>query len=257
MNLPNLQSIQNFTKVHSPEILTGLGVTSIVSTGVLAFRAGRRVGKDENAGHYEPLLEGGEPETINGVLEWLKIYGVELVPPVLSAVTGITAVCFANKIQSKRALAAYSAYAVLEQTAAQYKDKVVEILGEKKEQGLRDEIAAQQVQANPQKHTIIVPGDAEILCYETFTGRYFKSTVETLHRAENAVNREIIHSMYASLNDFFREIGLDTTGSGEDLGWNLDKPIALQLTSVLDSESKPALSVGYSHPPFPDFYRIP
>ena len=58
---------------------------------------------------------------------------------------------------------------------------------------------------------IILAGTGEVLCYDMSSGRYFQSTIEDIKRAENRVNKDLIHFMSASLSMFYEEIGLPPT----------------------------------------------
>lgn len=84
-----------------------------------------------------------------------------------------------------------------------YQEKVVETIGEKKEQQIRDEVAKEQVAKNPvSKNEVIITGGGETLCYDSLSGRYFKSDIEKLRKAVNELNHTMVNDMCASLNDY-------------------------------------------------------
>lgn len=240
---------------NSPAILTAAAVTGTVSTVVLstnaAFQAANMIRDEEDRTEaaaeaeqldWEPMLAS----------EKVKMVWTLFIPPV--ATCGITVACIigANTISSRRTAALMSAYSLTENVFKDYQEKVVEIIGEQKERKIRDEVAKDNIAKHPvSKQEIYVTGTGSTLCYETITGRYFLSDIETLRRAENDINARMLTDMYASQNDFFREIGLPATGAGEMVGWNVDKRLNLQFSSVLNELSEPCLSVGYSTLPFP------
>ena len=66
-------------------------------------------------------------------------------------------------------------------------------------------------------------GKDTTLCYDAMFGRWFRSDVDTIIRAVNEINRKIVAGdMYASLNEFYDEVGLPPVEAGEYLGWNID-----------------------------------
>src|SRR5205814_1440714 len=116
---------------------------------------------------------------------------------VAAGVGTIGAIIFANRISSKRAAALAAAYAISEGRFSEYKEKMKEKMGIQKEKKFADEITQERVNANPPTGSVLVLGAGDVLCRDEFTGRYFRSTVETIKRAENEVNHEIMHSGYA------------------------------------------------------------
>ena len=54
---------------------------------------------------------------------------------------------------------------------------------------------------------------------------------------------------YASLNDFYDEIGLEPTSQGDDLGWNLDELMDVSFGAGLTKDDKPCIVLNYSVAP--------
>lgn len=246
MNIKNiLRTSERFVGNNSPAILTGIGVAGTVATAVLTGKASVRA--------HEILRE----EPVTTPQDKVKLVWKEFVPPVLVGSVTITSIVFANRIGTRRAAALAAAYSVSEKAFSEYKEKVVEKIGEKKEQVIKDEVAQKQVLDKPQKTSdVIVVGDNEILVYEPLNDRYFKSTMERLMQAQNKVNHERLNQNYISLNDFYNAAGLKTTGMGEQLGWNLDHALELDFSTVLTEDNRPCLVMGYVFPPIPDYYRF-
>ena len=103
---------------------------------------------------------------------------------------------------------------------------------------------------------VIITGSGEVLCYETITGRYFNSSVETIRQAQNTLNAEMLNEMYVSLNDLFREIGLPVTGYGEEVGWTVDKQLDIQFSTVLSDDGRPAVAIGYNYTPIKGYSSL-
>lgn len=239
---------------NSSTILTGLAVVGAVGSAILSAEA--TVKAIRVIDDYE-AREGRNPDFKGRVRDLAPLVWRFYVPAAASTTLTVVCIIATNRVSSRRAAVLASAYSLSEKAFSEYKEKVADQLGANKEQKIRDELAQDQVDRNPvSTKEVIITGKGDVLCYDTFTGRYFESNVEDLRKAENEVNRQILTEMYASLNDFHRLVGLPPTGLGEELGWNLDSQLDLQFSSTLSEDSKPCLAVGYSRLPVRDYHKI-
>lgn len=266
MNKPNLsqiaKGIQTSLTKHSPEILMGIGVAGMATTVILAVRATPKALSilDEAAAEKEArtrtrLAIEDLPKVFTAkemvTLTW-KCY----IPATVSFVTSAGCLLGASSVNGRRNAALATAYTLSETAFKEYKDKVVETIGEKKEQVVRDAIAKEHIEKNPiGKNEIIVTGKGNTRCYDCISGRYFESDIDKLRKAENELNRQILVDMYASLNDFYDLIGLSPISMGEDLGWNIDKKPELYFSAQLSDDEEPCLVVNYSVAPMYDYYK--
>lgn len=250
------KAVEVAVKHNSPAILTGVAVVGTISTAVLSVRAAYRVGKDENAQHYESLMLRGE--TVNlSTKELVQTYWKEFIPPVVVGTATIACTIGANHVSSTRAAALASAYSISEKAFTEYRAKVAEQYSVAKEQKIRDAIAQDRVTENPPKISEIHITEAtEQPCYESMTGRYFKTTVEKLNKARNDFNKQLLDEGYASMNDFWDLLGLEGTTVGTELGWTSDSLLEIHITTTLSPDGKPCLSLGYINAPKADFYRF-
>jgi hypothetical protein len=169
------------------------------------------------------------------------------IPTTVSTVLTIGCIIGGARIGTKRAAAAYSLLTVSEQAFVEYKEKVVEQIGEKKEQKVRDEIAQDRVnQSSPQAGVVIVSA-GQVLCYEMHTGRYFNCDMETIRKAQNTINAKLIREMEASLSDFYYLVGLPPTSYSSGTGWNSDKMLELSFSTVLSDDGRPCISFEYNY----------
>lgn len=219
---------------NSPVILTALGVSGVVSTayltGVATYRASHRL-EDQS-----PYMDKRE------VIErcW-DLY----IPPAISGVVAIGCIIASNRVSSKRMAAAYSLAAVSEQVLSEYREKVIETIGEKKEQKIRDDISQDRVNANPPG--VIVMGRGDVVCCEMLTGRYFMSDMETLRKAQNDINSKLLSQDYATLNDLYYMLGLQYTSDSGKTGWTSDKQMDLSFSTVLTEDQRPCLAFEYNY----------
>ena len=235
---------------NSPVILTSMAVGGVVSTAYFTATAtAKSVHRLYAEGAYDE--EVWEEQTF---LDRAKIVWPNYIPPVVIGATTIGCVISGHGVHTRRQAALMGLYSVTDAAFSEYRDKVVEVIGEKEEQKVRDDIAQDQVQTHGPSEVIMV-GSGDHLCYDSFTARYFQSSVEDIRRAENKINAQIINDGYASQNDFYREIGLSPTAFGDEIGWRVEHMLELNFTSTLTDTGKPALSVNYRAEPIRDYYR--
>jgi hypothetical protein len=240
---------------NSPTILASTAVAGVVGTAVLAAKGGMKAAPVLEERYQETRLSefNKREQFIDSVKTVWKFY----IPAAISGGATIAAIVSGNHISARRNAALLSLYTISETAFQQYKDKVVETIGDRKEQKVRDEIAQEQVAANPASNgQVFITGKGVNPCYESWTGRYFESDMESLRRAENSLNKLILDNMYASLNDFFELIGLPRTSYGEEVGWNLDHLMEIAYSSVLAEDGTPCISIGYKILPKADYTKV-
>lgn len=245
MNLSGI--LPNLTKMirsNSPEILTALGVSGVLTTSYLVakgtFQAADIIREREKDGHTDDQMKLFKYRT---QMVW-KCY----IPAGISGILTVGCIIGASKANGARTAAAVTAYSVTERAFGEYREKVVEQIGKNKEQAIRDDIAQEQILRNPptSKETIIV-GPGHVLCCELFTQRYFRCNMETLRRAQNDINARIINEIYVTLEEFYDLVNLAYTSNSSHIGWNSDKQMELQFSTVLSDGGEPCLAFDYNY----------
>ena len=241
-----------FTMVkHGPEILTGIGIAGMLTSTVLAVRSTPKAIQllEEEANTKGDALT--VPEKIKTC--W-KCY----IPTAVTSIASIACLIGASSVNSKRNAALAAAYNISTAALTEYKDKVIDTVGEKKERSIRDEIAKDKIEKNP-VHTkeIIMTSKGKTLCYDGIFGRYFESDMDAIRRALNVINREIIHGdMYVSLNDFYDAIGIGPIPIGNELGWNIDDgEIEIDFSAQLTEDGRPCIVLDYNVAPRYNFSK--
>ena len=256
MGKMNLSKVFNDAKIlvskHSPEILTSIGIASMVTTTVLAVKATPKAIKIiENAEH-----EKGEKLTVP---EKVKVAWKPYVPAVVSGMFGTACLIGANSVNARRNAALATAYKLSETALSDYREKVIETIGEKKERTVRDKVAEEQVNKYPiSKNEVIVTSKGDTLCFDPMSGRLFKSNIDLIKKTENLLNKQMIHSIsgYVSLNDFYDELGLAHTDVGNSIGWNTDNLIDIEFSAQVSEQGEPCLVIEYLNRPQYEFYGL-
>ena len=254
MTLSNLaKRVEKLITDNSPVILTAIGVAGTITTAYLtgkaSFKAAEILDHERNYVSDSPgMLE--LREKVN--LTW-KLY----IPAIGTGILTCACIVGANRIGSRRAAAMAAAYSLSERAFSEYKEKVVERIGDIKEQKIRDEIAQDRVYRNPvSSREVIITGNGDVLCYDSITGRYFNSNVESIRKAVNDTNHQILNDMYASLNDFYQKIGLPMTPYANEVGWNVDRLLEINFSTVLSEDGRPCISLDYPLAPIRECFRL-
>lgn len=249
-----LNNIKRNLQKNSPMIMTGLGVLGSLGAVVAAFKVApkaKAVLKD-----IDEQMEGED----KGKILWEKTKAVTplVLPVVAMEATSVACTIGAYKTNTKRLAGLATAYAISEQRFANYRDQVVKQIGEKKEQKVRDTVAEEQVKKAPiGKGNEVVLLENEQLCYDAYSGRYFKSSIDKMQKAENDLNKRMQTEMYISLNDLYYELGLPETGVGAEVGWNIGEDlVSLDFTSTILDNNQTCVVVDYRVGPRFDYANL-
>lgn len=245
-------SLKTAIKKHSSEILTGIGIAGMITTTVMAVRATPKA---------LILIEERKEEIGAEKLEAMDMVKTTWACYIPAAITGTLSVaCLigASSVNARRNAALATAYTLSESALKDYQGKVIEMFGEKKNEAVKDAVAKDKVEKNPVvTREVIITEKGNTLCYDAISGRYFKSDIEKIKKAECELNRQMLDDMYVSLNDFYYEIGLDSVKLGDELGWNVDSGyIDLSFSSQLASDGTPCLVIDYSVAPRYDYRNL-
>lgn len=248
----NFWSLKTAIKKHSPEILTGIGIAGMITTTVMAVRATPKA---------LILIEERKEEIGAEKLEAMDMVKTAWACYIPAAITGTLSVaCLigASSVNARRNAALATAYTLSESALKDYQGKVIEMFGEKKNEAVKDAVAKDKIEKNPVvTREVIITEKGNTLCYDAISGRYFKSDIEKIKKAECELNRQMLDDMYVSLNDFYYEIGLDSVKLGDELGWNVDSGyIDLSFSSQLASDGTPCLVIDYSVAPRYDYRNL-
>lgn len=247
-----VHSIKDAFEKRTPEILTGIGIAGMITTTVLAVKATPKAilllndRKDELETERLPITEV--------VKTTWKCY----IPAAVTCGASIACLIGASSVNLKRNAALATAYKLSEAALSEYRDAVVETIGEKKERDIRDKVAEKRVKKNPvTKSDVIVTGNGTTLCLDSISGRYFQSSMQKIESAKNKINERMLCDNYVSLNDLYDELGMECTKIGEDLGWNIfgDGLLDISFSSQLTDDGTPCLVMDYGVEPRHNYYK--
>jgi hypothetical protein len=242
---------------NSPTILTTFGVVGTITTAYLvgkaSFEASDVIRLKEAADEERGIVIGNPREVIK---DRVKLVWRLYIPSATMGVAAVACIIGANRVGSRRAAGLAAAYSISEKAFDQYKQKVVEKIGERKEEQVRDEIMQERVNESYTPGMEIYGLESGELCYDKFSDRYFKNTVEGIRSAENDLNFALIHDGYASLAEFYQFLGLPSPAYSEGVGWNSDRKLEVRISTMMAHGEKPCLSMDFKNEPTPDYGRF-
>lgn len=250
------RSVQATLTRRSPEILIGIGITGMITTTILAVKATPKALRLIEEKKHELDVEKLTPvETVKTT--W-KCY----VPAAVTGVASAACIIGSNSVNARRNAALATAYKLSETAFTEYREKVVDTIGEKKERTVRDKVSEEQIKQTPVNKTeVIVTGKGKTLFFEPLSHRYFYSDMEKIKRAENKLNKQIIcdaFDMGVTVNDFYAELGIPGTATGDNLGWKIGYlidiyPSAQMAEEETEHEGEPCIVLNHTNPPRYEF----
>jgi hypothetical protein len=226
-----------------------MGAIGVVGTAVLSARATPKVLQMVN---YEKGRRKKERLPEMKPVDYVRLSWREYLPAVLMGSATISCIFGANSIHWQRTAAIQGLYSITETAFKEYQAKVIQTLGEKKEEKIREELAEDRLKANPASQAVIYStGDGNWLCYDSFSGRYFRSDIEKLRKIENSFNKTLRSEMWLSLNELYCDMGLDPIDMGSEAGWDVDTMMEFVFMSKLADNGEPVLVVSHQNYPQP------
>lgn len=246
------EAVRTYVDDHRSEILTGVGIAGMITTTVLAVQATPKALR-----LIEEKKQEAEKEQLT-VVDTVKTTWKCYVPAVVTGSLSVACLVGASSLNAKRQAALMTAYKLSETALADYKEAVVETIGEKKEHAVREKVAEKQIEkASFDEKDIIVTGYGTTLCLDPLTGRVFYSDIEHIRKVVNEMNRRLNIECYISLNEFYEGIGLDTCDLGEWLGWNSDDGLLeMDFYARLTKNDKPCLVVEFNIMPRYEYHKM-
>ena len=246
------------TKEHSPEILIGAGIASMVTSTVLAVRATPKA---------LDLIENKKAELGTTYLtkkETVQVAWKPYIPSIITGGVGIACIIGGTTTNLKRQSALAAVYALSESTLKEYKTKVKEKLGDEGARKIEEEVNSKVGKARIKERPVIVDSDespyventgcGQTLFYDSLSGRYFRSSMNAIDRAVNNLNKSLMQDYYMTVNDLYNEIGISTIGAGSLIGWSTEKEMCeVTYSTEINESGLPYVILGFRNVPQPLF----
>ena len=212
-----------FIKKNVATILTGIGTAGVVITAVSAIKATPKALYSIEEAEKE---KGDKLSNEEKIITTTHIY----LPTIIIGVSTIACILGANILNKKQQASLISAYALLQKSYTEYRDKVNEMYGD---DAAVDKEIAKDIYRDTKPS---VSSDEKCLFYDMFSKRYFESNKVDVITAEYHFNRNFTLRGYATLNELYDFLGIDKIKGGDTIGWSIDAGMAFYGYSWVDFE---------------------
>lgn len=239
---------------HSPEILHGLAIAGAITGAVLmvpsTIKALDLIEEEKQTRSEEEDVRIEQVILTNK--EIVKTTWKCYIPSALLLATSTACIILGDKTTAKRTTALAAAYKLSEVALQDYKDAVVETIGEEKARVVKEKAAQKKVDRTKNEEVYIL-GDGKVWFFEPISYRYFQSEVADVKNAIANLNYRMTSGMEETitLKEFYEEIGLKYSIDIPDIGWGLYKEglIKVDFVATTMENGNPCLMLDYeTHP---------
>lgn len=250
----NANDCARLIKANAPAILTASACVGTIATAILTAKS-TTLAVEKIADYCEANLRSPED------LSWKEKFSVSYrvyIPPAIAGVCTLVSIISANHIQYARGAAFALAYSGSEAAFRRYREAVADVVKPKDVQKITSRVAEKSLSeaGQPVPGTVLVASSGDVLCYDVFSGRYFRSDIETIRRVENNINGQLNAECYASLNEFYAGLGLPPIAAGELVGWSVPNSLSVEFGSQLTEKGEPVLTVDFLVSPKENYFKI-
>lgn len=239
---------------YGPQILTVLGIVGVVGTVVMAVKATPKCEQILEDAEERLRKETKDEKATLNKKETAKCF-VKAYWPV-AAMGAVSVACFiaSNYVSGKREAVMATALGVSEAALHRFQETTLETVGKNTMDEIRSKVADKQLKDNPitESTEVHIAPKGDTLCFDAYSGRYFKSDLESIRRSVNDLNEMMLTGDFISLNDFYYEIGLPQVKMGDNLGWHSydgGGMIDVIYTARIAENGEPCIVLGYEVEP--------
>lgn len=198
-----------FIERNSSTILTCVGAAGVIATAISAVKATPKALQ---------LLEKAkcDKKAELTLSEKIRIAGPSYIPSIVIGGSTIACIFGANALNKRQQAALTGAYALLDSSYKEYRNKVKEIHGDEGHKQIVERISKDRYVRCKDLKTI----DNKEDFFDFFSLISFKSTLNDIHNAENQLNYMLDSRGYVLLSEFYDLIGVECGDVDCKLGWS-------------------------------------
>ena len=201
-----------------PTVLSCLAVVGTAATAVMAAKATPKAVKLLQ----EAEEERGRPLTKR---EIVKAAAPAYIPAILTGAATVACIVGANILNKHQQASITSAYVALDQAYKRYRKAANEVYGEDADTKIHAQMADKPyISANgcsiydPETD----PGAETRMFYDSYSQRYFESTIPAVLNALYHLNRNLALRGDVTVNELYQFLGIEKIENGDDIGWTFD-----------------------------------
>ena len=224
-------------KINKQTILTGISIAgvaaSVVVTAVMAPKADKAIKAKQHEIMEEHIAHPGQDKIVDDhtikimystadKLELVKTAAPYYIPTALLSILTVGTIIVNHHVNRKALLGLSATTSYLVANRDQLKKFIDENPKVKK---IADETKSYFLPPKNACETIEETGNGNLLCFEAYTGRIFRSSEEAVLDAQNQLIEQYLDEEdhgefgYASYNDLYYYLGIRQTQFGHEYGW--------------------------------------
>ena len=219
-----------FTRQHSPAILTGIGIAGFAAAIPLAISCKRKSdqlhmeAESEKRAKEDVSIDDAEEIALNKK-EKVIIFAKAYWPVGATFAVSTACVILGLRGQMKRTEAVESALVIAQKELYSQRKAIEEELSKTQAQKIIDgakQDSAQDIISKSDTDSVEKTGYGNTLCVDLWSGRMFRSDIESIRRAFNDLNAQMIESSdyFTPVNDLYFFLGLEPCDVGRYMGWS-------------------------------------
>lgn len=212
------KSLRSFKRV-SPTILSCAAIVGVVGTAVLTARAVRR-----SARILQKAEEGRDGKLTK--LETAKAAVPAYIPAAIVGSLTIGCILEANLLNKKQQAALASSYILLSQSQRKYRKAAKAVFGGDADSKIVSRMA-KDTYISADGLSLYSPDldrmSGKMLFYDTFSDRYFTTSISAVLNAQYHLNRNLTLRGDAAVNEFYEFLGIDPIEEGDVIGWSSEE----------------------------------
>ena len=244
-----MNKTERFLKKNSSTILTIIGSGGVILTTVLAVKATPKALELIKEEEFKQSKHLNKKEII-------KVAWKPYIPAIIAGSSTIACIVGANYLNLKNQASIMSAYALLDSSYKEYRNKTKEVYGDDSE--IRKKVIESKfddsVHTNPE----------ETLFFDYQSMRFFESTFEDMLKAEHIFLHNYGINGVTNLNEYYKYVGLEPTEWGNRLGWSTleshdiygYEDLAIDYEKVIMSNGLECWNIVFSIEPSDDYLWI-
>lgn len=243
-----------FANKYGAPMLTGTGIALGCATVYVAFNAKEKILSEVEKLDDMPIQTEKEFKKKRAL-----IFAKHTWPIAVLGGCSVACVLGANKILTGKNAALAATCGALGKELIDKDEAIEKLFGKEEAEKVEHEIAEtrfheaeerEEVKAQPYGD-ILITGTGNDLCLDCQSGRLFYSSKAAVRDAVLSINEKLNIDGSAFLNDFYDELNLPNTDSGDILGWTLytdsvrEGKLYVTYDSCLTKDGRPCLAIKY------------
>ena len=226
----------NEAKRNAPTIMSGGAIVGAGLTLFFAIKAKPKVEQHIKEGTEEinrirseakengTLEEKDTKRAINRVrIKTAKNVAIDVTPAVLAGAGTIGFVVGLKKETNERFVGSAMVEEIRRESHENYVEAAKEVVGEKKEQEIRETALSKKLEETYDSAVIINTGKGDVLYFDEWTNTYFRCSHAAIENAVIKVNKKLqSNEYYVSLNEYCEILGIPKVKFGDTNGWSVE-----------------------------------